>query len=144
MALIAMIVLSAGACGRISLGGIGGGGDSSSYQLRTNRDVYNRGNTGEITVRNVSDRTVEYNLCQRRLERRVGSSWVSAFEWPTAGGACTLEARRLGPDAVVYALFEIPTGVPAGSYRVVFLGLLDEEGRPVPPDRAATGSFDVR
>ena len=48
----AMMLVTTIGCGRISLGG---GGDSSVYQLRTNRDVYNRGNTGEVAVRNVSD-----------------------------------------------------------------------------------------
>jgi len=29
------------------------------------------GNTGEATIRNTSGETLEYNLCQRRLERQV-------------------------------------------------------------------------
>jgi hypothetical protein len=114
------------------------------YELTTNRPVYSRGNTGEASIRNTSKDALEYNLCPRRLERRVENTWVSAFEWPTAGGACTAEARRLDARTSVNSFFEIPTGVPAGVYRVVFTGLLGSDRRPLPADLAATPSFDVR
>src|SRR5687767_13282919 len=113
--------------GTITLGGCGGllgrGGTSSDYQITTNREDYNRGSTGEATIRNTSDKTLQYSLCQRRLERKMGNSWVVAFEWPTAGGACTAEVRSLAEGASVNALFDVPTGLPAGTYRVVFTGL---------------------
>jgi len=137
-----MATLSLAACGRLI--NIGGGEASSAFQITTNRDAYSRGNTGEITVRNRSDDRVEYNLCQRRLERRVDRSWITAFEWPTAGGSCTTEARPLPSGQSVNTLFEIPTGIPTGTYRIVFTGLLDQEGRPVTGDRAATPLFEVR
>lgn len=121
-----------------------GGSSSPSYRITTNRDIYSRGNTGEATVRNVSSRTLEYNLCQRRLERQVNKYWVVAFEWPTAGGACTTESRRLAKDESVTTLFDIPTGVPIGTYRVVFTNLRDKSGRTVSSDDAATRSFTVR
>lgn len=136
------------AFGAVTLGGcsglLGRGGSSSDYQITTNRQDYTRGSTGEATIRNVSDETVEYNLCQRRLERRVDNSWVVAFEWPTAGGACTSEARSLAKGASVNTFFELPTGVPAGTYRVVFTGLRGNGGKAVPQDRASTPSFQVR
>jgi hypothetical protein len=120
------------------------GGSSRAYEITTNRSTYSRGNTGEATIHNVSDRSLEYNLCPRRLERRVGDQWAPAFEWPTAGGACTTEARSLDAGASVSALFEIPTGVPAGTYRVIFTGLLNSDKQLIDPDRAATPSFEVR
>jgi len=46
--------------------------------------------------------------------------------------------------ASVNGLFDIPTGMPAGTYRVVFTGLLGEDGKTVSPDRGATPSFEVR
>lgn len=134
--------LSLAACGRLI--NIGGGGSSNAFEITTNRDTYNRGNTGEITVRNRSGDRLEYNLCQRRLERRVDRSWITAFEWPTAGGSCTTEARPLAEGQSVNTLFEIPTGIPTGTYRVVFTGLLDQSGRPLTGDRAATPQFEVR
>ncbi|MDO8501621.1 MAG: hypothetical protein Q7S20_07235 [Gemmatimonadaceae bacterium] len=137
------------AVGTVTLGGCGGllgrgGGSPREYQITINRQAYNRGNTGEATIRNASDKTLEYNLCQRRLERDVNKYWVVAFEWPTAGGACTSETRTLTKGTSVNTLFDIPTGVPTGTYRVVFTGLLGEDGRTVSSDRAATPSFAVR
>ena len=92
----------------------------------------------------LASNALQYNLCQRRLERQVNKYWVVAFEWPTAGGTCTTEARGLSKGATVNALFEIPTGVPIGTYRIVFRGLLDDKGRIVAPDDASTPSFTVR
>lgn len=121
-----------------------GGGDSGDFQITSNQDVYSRGNTGEATIRNTTDETLEYNLCPRRLERQANKYWVVAFEWPTAGGACTTEARSLNKGQSVSALFEVPTGVPIGTYRLVFTGLLGKNGKSVPPDQAATRAFQVR
>jgi hypothetical protein len=122
----------------------GGNRTTPSYRISTNRDIYSRGNTGEATIRNVSSRQLEYNLCQRRLERQANKYWVVAYEWPTAGGACTTESRRLAKDDYVTTLFEIPTGVPIGTYRLVFTNLRGKDGRPVSADDAATQSFGVR
>lgn len=144
VSIMAMAVLAA-----LSLGGCGGmlglgGGSSRAFEITTNRQVYNRGNTGEATIRNTSGERLEYNLCQRRLERRVDRDWITAFEWPTAGGSCTAEARSLNAGQSVNTFFDIPTGVPAGNYRVVFTGLLNDDRSSVLADRAATPSFEVR
>jgi hypothetical protein len=120
------------------------GGSSPTYSIVTNREIYSRGNTGEVTIRNASSRSLEYNLCPRRLERQANKYWVVAFEWPTAGGACTTELRRLPKDDEVTTLFDIPTGVPIGTYRLVFTGLRDKDGRTIAGDEAATKSFTVR
>lgn len=121
-----------------------GGGSSRDFQITSNQDVYSRGNTGEVTIRNTIDERLEYNLCPRRLERQANKYWVVAFEWPTAGGACTTEARSLDKGQTVSALFEVPTGVPTGTYRLVFTGLIGKNGKSVPPDQAATPAFQVR
>lgn len=135
------VVATLTACGAINLGG---GGSSRAYDITTNRDSYNRGNVGEATIRNASDETLEYNLCPRRLERQVDRNWITAFEWPTAGSACTVEARTLRRGDSVNTFFDIPTGVPSGTYRVVFTGLRDSGGGNLQADRAATSSFSVR
>lgn len=137
--ILALLVLSG--CGGM-LGG--GGGSSRDYVVTTNRETFSRGNTGEATIRNASDETLQYNLCQRRLERQVNRSWVTAFEWPTAGGSCTSESRSLLRRTSVNTFFDIPTGVPAGTYRMVFTGLLGKDGRTVSPDDASTPRFEVR
>ena len=128
------------ACGGL----LGRGGSSRPYEITVNRQAYNRGSTAEATIRNPSKDVVEYNLCPRRLERRVDNNWVVAFEWPTAGGACTLELRRLEPGASVNTLFDIPAGVPTGTYRVVLTSLYGADKRLVPPDQAASPVFEVR
>lgn len=138
LVLVAAVALSA--CGGL----LGRGGSSRQYEITINRSTYARGNTGEATIRNASEDRLEYNLCPRRLERRVGDGWAPAFEWPTAGGACTTEARMLEKGASVSTLFEIPTGIPTGTYRVVFTGVLNADKRPIDPDRSATPSFEVR
>ncbi len=138
---IVLFTLSAAcACGGL----FGRSGSSRPFELATNRQTYDRGNTGEATIRNASKDALEYNACPRRLERRVGDAWVAAFQWPTAGGACTAEARRLERGASVNTLFEVPTGVPAGTYRLVFTGLLGSDSRPLPADLSATPAFEVR
>lgn len=120
------------------------GGSSPTYSITTNRDIYSRGNTGEATIRNISSRQLEYNLCPRRLERKGNRYWVVAFEWPTAGGACTTELRRLPKGEEVSTLFDIPAGVPTGTYRIVFTGLRGKDGRSLAGDDAASKQFTVR
>ena len=137
-----LLTLSVVGCGMINHPG--GNRTSPSYRISTNRDIYSRGNTGEATIKNISSRQLEYNLCQRRLERQANKYWVVAYEWPTAGGACTTESRRLAKDDTITTLFDIPTGVPIGRYRLVFTNLRGKDGRPVSSDDAATPSFDVR
>lgn len=122
----------------------GSGGSSPDYAITSNRNTYSRGNVGEATIRNVSGKRLEYNLCQRRLERKNNKYWVVAFEWPTAGSACTTEGRTLEKGSSISSLFDIPSGVPTGTYRIVFTGLSDDSGRIVEPDRASTPSFEVR
>ena len=132
-----------GACGGIG-GLLGRGSDPTGYQITLNREVFDRGNTGEVTIRNRSNESLEYNLCPRRLERRSGNGWTGTFEWPTAGGACTTEARLLSAGAAVNALFEIPTGLTAGTYRLVFTGLRGAGGEQLSSDQQATPAFQIR
>lgn len=137
---MALLILTASACSVLNRGG----SEPSPYRITTNRDIYSRGNTGEATIKNVSGQALEYNLCQRRLQRQVNKYWVVAFEWPTAGGACTTEARQLPKNESVTTLFDIPTGVPIGTYRIVFTNLMGRKGRTLSADDAATKSFTVR
>ena len=134
------VVASTSACSLIGRSGK----SAPLYGIVTNREIYSRGNTGEATIRNVSTRSLQYNLCPRRLERQANKYWVVAFEWPTAGGVCTTELRRLAKDDEVTTLFDIPTGVPIGTYRLVFNGLRGKDGRSIAGDEASTKSFTVR
>lgn len=119
-------------------------GESPEYGITLNEQLYSRGNTGEATIRNTSSKPLEYNLCPRRLEREVNKYWVVAFEWPTAGGTCPSGTRTLEKGQTVNALFEIPTGVPADRYRVVFTGLMGKDSRTLSAERASTPVFEVR
>lgn len=142
MKLIPLVLLAATlGCGAILNRG---GSDRGPYEITTNRGEYARGSTGEASIRNVTDGDLLYNLCPRRLERRVGDGWVAANEWPGAGGACTLELRTLRAGESVNALFDIPGTVSPGSYRMVFLGLKGPGESGLPADRQATPPFAVQ
>ena len=141
---VMIFTASLGGCG--TLGNIinVGGSSSRAYDITTNRSSYNRGNVGDATIRNTTDETVEYNLCPRRLERQVDRNWISVFEWPTAGSACTTDVRTLRRGESVNTFFDIPTGVSTGTYRVVFTGLAGPNRATLTADQAATESFAVR
>jgi hypothetical protein len=141
--IFALTLTAVSACG----GFLNRGGSSTSramYSVTLNQDIYRRGNTGEATVRNVSGQDLQYNFCQRRLERQANKYWVVAYEWPTAGGTCTTSTRTIAKDERESTLFEIPLGIPPGDYRLVFNGLLDKKGRPVTPEQASSKTFEVR
>jgi hypothetical protein len=139
-ALVMVIAISSTSCSVLGRRG----GSSPTYTITTNREIYGRGNTGEAVIKNVSSRQLEYNLCPRRLERKGNRYWVVAFEWPAAGGACTTELRRLAKGDEVTTLFDIPAGVPIGTYRVVFTGLRGKDGKSMAGDDAASQQFTVR
>jgi hypothetical protein len=140
MALVVTSIVSG--CGALSMGG--GGGSSAPYDIATNRQTYTRGNVGEATIRNAAGENLEYNLCPRRLERQVDRNWIAAYEWPTAGSACTTDARTLKRGESVNTFFDVPTGLATGTYRVVFTGLRGKDRGTVSADRAATPAFGVR
>jgi hypothetical protein len=114
------------------------------YSITLNQDIYRRGSTGEAVIRNVSGQNLQYDFCERRLERQENKYWIVAYEWPTAGGRCTTSTRTIAKDERESTLFEIPVGVPAGTYRLVFSGLLDRKARPVTPEQASSKTFQVR
>jgi hypothetical protein len=141
--LLPALLLAATACGGF-LSRSGSPTARALYSISVNQDIYRRGNTGEATIRNVSGQSLQYNFCQRRLERQENKYWIVAYEWPTAGGACTTGIKTMPKDDRESTLFEIPTGVPAGRYRLVFSGLLDRKGRAVTPEQSSSQVFDVR
>lgn len=138
----AFAVISLAACGVLNTGGPRPA--RAFYSITLNQDVYRRGNTGEATIRNVSGKPLQYDFCQRQLQRQENKYWIVAYEWPTAGGQCTTSTRTLAKDDSEKTLFEIPVGIPAGTYRLVFSGLLDNKARPVTPEQASTKTFQVR
>jgi hypothetical protein len=114
------------------------------YRIELAPPYYTRGTTVRVTVTNTSKADVEYNLCTRQLERRSGSTWIVAYEWPAAGGACTMELRTLRPGESTTTEVEIPAGVPVGAYRVVFTGLRSGGGASLPRDAIASPEFELR
>jgi hypothetical protein len=142
IAQILMLAAITGCGGFLNRGGSSTG--RAMYSITLNQDIYRRGNTGEATIRNVSGQSLQYNFCQRRLERQENKYWIVAYEWPTAGGNCTTSTRTIARDDTETTLFEIPVGIPAGTYRLVFNGLLDRKGRPVTPEQASSKTFQVR
>ena len=141
--LIALALIGLAACG----GFLNRGGPRPAramYSITLNQDIYRRGATGEATIRNVSGQSLQYDFCERRLERQENKYWIVAYEWPTAGGRCTTSTKTLAKDDRETTLFELPVGIPAGTYRLVFNGLLDRKARPVTPEQASSQTFQVR
>jgi hypothetical protein len=115
---------------------------SPEYGITTNEQIYKRGGSGLATIRNTSSKPLDYNLCPRRLERRVNKYWVVATE--VSANECPRRTRTLPKGRLVRTPFGIPAGVDPDTYRVVFTGLQGKDGRSLPGDRAATPAFEVR
>lgn len=108
----------------------GGDGGGITAELRVDRTSYRPGDPIRVTLINRSDVTIGYNLCATALDRRDGSTWNGGSR-PLAE-VCTMELRTLTPGASDTFDHTLPTGIPAGDYRV-------RTGIHVPVDGARVG-----
>jgi hypothetical protein len=114
---------------------MGCGGDASvEAALTLDRAAYAPGATGTVRLANEGPLDLFYNLCPRRLERRVGSAWDVATEFPE-NQACPAVLERLPPGASTTDAIQFPAPLPSGEYRWVFTGLGSE--------LAASGAFEA-
>ena len=98
------------------------------------RAAYAPGATGTVRLANEGPLDLFYNLCPRRLERRAGSAWTVATEFPE-NQACPAVLERLTPGASTTDAIQFPAPLPSGEYRWVFTGLYSE--------LAASGAFEA-
>jgi hypothetical protein len=104
-----------------------GCGDDASVEaaLTLDRATYVAGATGTVRLANEGPLDLFYNLCPRRLERRAGSAWTVATEFPD-NQPCPAVLERLPPGASTTDAIQFPDPLPSGEYRWVFTGLYSE------------------
>lgn len=101
------------------------------------------GTSAEVQLQNLSDRTIGFNLCPKVVEREDGNAWTPLPE--TSPEACTLELYVLAAGETVVQTIEIPSGLEAGSHRIVFEGISFEQGDPaIPPAERTSDPFEIR
>lgn len=101
------------------------------------------GTSAEIQLENLSDRTIGFNLCPKVVEREEENAWTPLPE--TRPEACTLELYVLASGETVVQTIEIPSGLEAGSHRIVFEGISFEQGDPAIPSAERTSDpFEIR
>lgn len=86
----------------------------SDSLLRTSATLYAPGASGELILSNTLNHPIGYNLCTASLERRQGSTWVSA---ENGDRVCTMELRLLQPGGTASFRFTLRADLPPGEYR---------------------------
>lgn len=85
--------------------------------LATGARTYVSGGPASVRLVNRTGRSVGYNLCRSRLERRDdGNVWRTMTE--SLAEACTAELRTLAPGQSIVYTFRIAPQARPGQYRV--------------------------
>ncbi|HET7231530.1 MAG TPA: hypothetical protein VFJ16_16085 [Longimicrobium sp.] len=93
----------------------------TTLEITTDRSAYAAGTNVGLTVRNVGEQTVEYDMCRREFQRLSGSGWATVYvEIPPC--LQTFAALRLAPGEVISGAATLPAGLQAGRYRIYFPG----------------------
>lgn len=124
-ALLAM-ALSGGACDNSSPAAPAAIG---SVRIQTSLVQYPAGTPISVTISNSGPATLNFNECPTFLERHTGSKWVAVnpdgwFE----GGGCEALRRILIAGASYSYSIPVPSGAPAGTYRLQLSKFWDEDG----------------
>lgn len=105
--------------------------------ITPDQSVYTAGSVATITVRNVTDGTVGYNLCEQLLERRMPGTWTVVEHSPSGDAACTDNLLSLPADEAVTVQVQLPAELPEGTYRVEFPGIAGSLDGTSPINRAS-------
>ena len=100
--------------------------DEDDVDLRTDRSVYDAGDTATLRLYNESGETVGYNLCVHLVQQRVDERWTDTLYGD--GGPCTgmwYHLRHGDMDTYPAAL---DADMPAGTYRFRTRVDMDSEG----------------
>lgn len=113
---------------------------AAEVTLTLDRTSYSSGADVTMRIQNSGRDTLGYNPCSNRVvERQDGSSWTAV---PEPNRMCTMELRLLNPGQTQTAGTDLPSPLPAGTYRIALtLGRQTTAGGSV---RAVSGPFSIR
>lgn len=117
-------------------------GPAPELRITPNETAYVSGGTATLTVQNLSDEVLFYNLCQVIIERREGLRWVSLNV--EALKLCNAALFQLQPGEAVSEQVLLPTVSGSDTYRVVFPYITTGADRnELPRERKASEPFTV-
>lgn len=92
---------------------VDGSRQSSDVAFTTDDDTYSAGDEVVLTLRNLYDQPIGYNLCSSGLQRDVNGEWEPVVE----DRICTMQLDILEPGEVDSYAVELPDTLADGSYR---------------------------
>jgi hypothetical protein len=137
LATVAALVLPA--CGRdTTLGG------TLHVQLTTDKTAYTAGNDAIVTLRNLGDLPVTYNLCDYHLQHSTSVGWITQIH---GGLPCMAVITVLQPGDSASAPVPLPETLPSGTYRVYYPIIEESPQAPSSANaqtRKSTNAFQVQ
>jgi len=121
----------------------GAAGPDPGLRITPNETAYVSGGTATLTVRNLGDQVLFYNLCPVIIERREGRGWVSLnYE---SLKLCNAALFQLQPGESVSEQVALPTVSGSDTYRVVFpyISTSSTNRDEIPRERKASAPFTV-
>lgn len=118
-------------------------GSAPELRITPDETAYVSGSTATLTVQNLGDEVLFYNLCPTIIERREGFGWVSLnFE---SLELCNAALFQLQPGESVSEQVMLPTVSGSGTYRVVFpyISTSSTDRDDIPRERKASEPFTV-
>jgi hypothetical protein len=120
----------------------GATGPAPELRITPGETAYVSGGTATLTVQNLSDAVLFYNLCPTEVDRREGRDWVTLNSEPLK--LCNAALFQLQPGEAVTEQVELPSISGKGTYRVVFPYISTEvKGGEIPRERKASEPFTV-
>ena len=119
----------------------GATGPSPELRITPDQPAYVAGGTATVTVQNLGDEAVFYNLCPVKIERRSGLGWVElSYE---SLKLCNAALFQLQPGESASEQVELPNG-QSGTFRVVFPVISTRaNGGTLPRERKASEPFTL-
>ena len=118
-------------------------GPTPELRITPDETAYVSGSMATITVQNLGDEVLFYNLCPTIIERREGFAWISLnYE---SLKLCNAALFQLQPGESVSEQVELPTVSGSGTYRVVFPYISTSNSNPkeIPRERKASEPFTL-
>ena|SRR5688572_12509141 len=110
--------------------------------LKTDRLLYQAGDTIKVTFENVSTELILLNRCRAALERADTAVGKLVFGNLSAS-PCRDVLEGLPAGHRLSGAFVLPHALNAGTYRIRFAAVFDSEQEPLPNSVTTTNSFQV-